>query len=148
MTHITILVGSVYGNTLDLAKECADVLIAKSHKVELLRHPDLKQILEDDPDVLLVCTSTTGMGDIPDSLLPLFDEMQAKSQPLPDLRYGLISVGDSNYDDFAEAGWQMDRLFRHLKLKPVGEPLVIDSSEVVDLWDTAEDWLEDWAKQL
>lgn len=50
---------------------------------------------------MLVVTSTTGQGDLPDSIVPLYEGIKDMYQP--HLRYGIIALGDSTYANFAAA---------------------------------------------
>jgi len=47
---------------------------------------------------VLVVTSTTGQGDLPDSIVPLYEGIKDMYQP--HLRYGIIALGDSTYANF------------------------------------------------
>lgn len=148
MANIRILVGSVYGNALDVAELCNERLLAEGHNVQLLRQPSIEDIDKDDTEVLLVCTSTTGQGDIPDSLLQLYCQLQDKKPVLRNVKYGLIALGDSSYDTFAEAGWLMDELLQKIGLHQLGEPLVIDACETLSPREPADAWLDDWVKHI
>lgn len=44
---------------------------------------------------------TTGQGDLPDSIVPLYEGIKDMYQP--HLRYGIIALGDSTYANFAAA---------------------------------------------
>lgn len=148
MANIKILVGTVYGNALDVAEMCFDQLMNKGHQVKLLRQPEFDQVFTDDADVLLVCTSTTGQGEIPDSLLMFYCQLQDRQPIRPELRYGLITLGDSSYDTFAEAGKLIDSLFSQLQFQRLGEPLVIDACESLAPREDAQPWIESWERNL
>lgn len=148
MAKIQILVGTVYGNALDVAEMCLQKLEQKGHEVELLRQPDINDIPAGTTDTLLVCTSTTGQGEIPDSLLKLYCQLQDRLPAMPHARYGLITLGDSSYDTFAEAGALMEALLQELKLQRVGSPLVIDACETMAPCEEAEPWVISWSDLL
>lgn len=148
MAKIQILVGTVYGNALDVAEMCMQKLVEKGHQVELLRQPDINDIPENEVDTLLVCTSTTGQGEIPDNLLQLYCQLQEQLPLMPHARYGLITLGDSSYDTFAEAGALMETLLQELQLKRVGPALVIDACETMAPCEEAEPWVLSWSDLL
>ncbi|MGH1461507.1 MAG: flavodoxin [Neptuniibacter sp.] len=148
MAKIKILVGTVYGNALDVAEMCMEKLQSLGHEVILYREPEINDISAEDTDTLLVCTSTTGQGEIPDSLLKLYCQLQDRFPLMPDVRYGLITLGDSSYETFAEAGGLMNALLQELQLKRVGVPLVIDACETMAPCEEAEPWVIDWSNQL
>lgn len=148
MAKIQILVGTVYGNALDVAEMCMQKLEHYGHEVELLRQPDIEDIPADKTDTLLICTSTTGQGEIPDSLLKLYCQLQDRLPLMPNVRYGIITLGDSSYDTFAEAGVLMEALLQELQLQRVGAPLVIDACETMAPCEEAEPWVIGWSDLL
>lgn len=148
MANIKILVGTVYGNALDVAEMCSEHLQKCGHEVSLLRQPEFEQVVTDDVEVLLVCTSTTGQGEIPDSLLMLYCQLRDRLPRLPNVKYGLIALGDSSYDTFVEAGKLVDSLFQELQMQRLGEALVIDACETREPRDETQPWLDNWVKEL
>jgi flavodoxin len=77
----------------------------------------------------LVVTSTTGQGDLPDSIVPLFQYIRDKIGYQPALRYCVIALGDSTYTNFCGGGKQFDALLQEQSAQRVGEVLLIDASE-------------------
>ena len=71
MTDIQILVGSVYGGALMTARAIKQALDADGYSVSVLENPELGDITSDTAP-LLVCTSTTGQGEVPGNLLPFY----------------------------------------------------------------------------
>lgn len=148
MANIKILVGSVYGNAMDVAEMCRENLLAAGHEVILLRQATIDEVVTDETEILLVCTSTTGQGEIPDSLMLLYCQLQDKQPDLKHVKYGLISLGDSSYDTYAEAGWLMDELFQKMEMQRIGEPLLIDACETLTPTEPADNWLVGWADSI
>ncbi len=148
MANITILVGTVYGNALDVAELCQERLAAKGHQVTLNRQATIDEVLTEGLEVLLICTSTTGQGEIPDNLLPFYCHLQDRRPDLTHLRYGLVTLGDSSYDTFAEAGWLMNELLQSLELERVGELLVVDACETRSPRDEVLPWVDTWSESL
>jgi len=63
---------------------------------------------------ILFVASTTGEGDPPDHALAFLRRTQPQIEALPQLRYGLLALGDRSYDDFCAFGRQLDDwLARH-----------------------------------
>ena len=71
MAEIGIFVGTMYGNALLVAEEAEAILTAQGHKATVFEDPELSdwQVYQDK--YVLVVTSTTGQGDLPDSIVPL-----------------------------------------------------------------------------
>lgn len=76
---------------------------------------------------VLVVTSTTGQGDLPDSIVPLYEGMKDMYQP--HLRYGIIALGDSTYANFCGGGKTFDALLQEQGARRIGDMLMIDASE-------------------
>lgn len=147
MANIKVVVGSTYGNAGQIAEDCTDQLQGMGHDAELLEEATLEQLL-DEPDVVLICTSTVGQGEIPGNLLPLYCALKDNQPDLSAIRYGLIALGDSSYETFAEGGKLMNELMRDLNAKLVGQALFIDSNETPDADEEAASWIDEWALKL
>ncbi|WP_415901741.1 flavodoxin [Neptuniibacter sp. QD29_5] len=148
MAVIKVVVGSVYGNALDVAEMCSQKLTELQHSVELLRNPQIDQVVTTETEVVLICTSTTGQGEIPNNLLPLYDQLKDQLPQMSTVKYGVIALGDSSYDTFAEAGYLMDSLMQELHAQKNGDNLVIDACETMAPLEEAEPWLLEWVKGL
>ncbi len=93
-------------------------------------------------------TSTTGQGDLPDSIAPLFHAIRDQVGYQPELRYGLIALGDSSYDHFCGAGRTFDALLQEQGATRVGEVLEIDAMEQPEPEVAACPWVEQWGTLL
>ncbi|WP_213977800.1 flavodoxin, partial [Serratia marcescens] len=92
--------------------------------------------------------STTGQGDLPDSIAPLFHAIRDQVGYQPELRYGLIALGDSSYDNFCGAGRAFDALLQEQGATRVGEVLEIDAMEQPEPEVAACPWVEQWGTLL
>lgn len=112
----------------------------------------MEQDLKDQPlsadDIVLVCTSNTGMGDLPANIAPLHVHITCDFPPIAGMRYGIINLGDSSYPNFAEAGKTLDEALADLGATRVGEPLVLDAIYVDDHDAEAAEWATQWQQQL
>lgn len=148
MANIRILVGTVYGNALNVAESCADRLRSEGHAVSIARQSQIEDVMDAEVDAFLVVTSTTGQGEIPDTLLMLYCQLKDRLPILPVKHYGVIALGDSSYDNFAEAGCLMDALFQELELTRLEEILFIDACETMAPEEEALPWLAKWESVL
>lgn len=148
MASVLLLVGSVYGNSSSVADECAEILRSAGHQADVLSNASLNDLKDRPDDVLLVCTSTTGQGEIPDNIYPLVNELRDSFPLMPERRYGVIALGDSSYETFADAGRQVDELLQELQAKRIGEVLFIDACETADPEGAAMEWIQEWMKAL
>ncbi|WP_446471462.1 flavodoxin [Xenorhabdus stockiae] len=148
MAKIGIFVGTVYGNALAVAEEAQQILEQQGHEAEVFEEATLEQWQEYLQQVVLVVTSTTGQGDLPDNIQPLYAELNDQLGYQPDLRYGLIALGDSSYDTFCGGGHIFDALLQEQGAKRIGEILLIDAIEVVEPEVFAQGWVEAWGNLL
>ena len=72
MAEVGIFVGTMYGNSLLVAEEAEAILANQGHKATVYEDPELADWEKYKDKYILVVTSTTGQGDLPDSIVPLF----------------------------------------------------------------------------
>lgn len=146
---IAILVGSVYGTAEEVARHAARRLEAAGHQLFVDPRASLETLLEFAPDALLAVTSTTGMGELPDNIQPLYHSLRDR---LPDWRGrpgAVIALGDSSYGDtYCGGGAQLRELFAELGLVECQPMLQLDASETVTPEVDAEPWLDQFAAAL
>ncbi|KAA1175578.1 flavodoxin [Marinobacter salinexigens] len=148
MTAIRILVGTVYGGALLTAREIKTQLEADGHQVTVLENPTVADITSND-DALLVCTSTTGQGEVPDNLLPFYAELRDTLPQQPGRPFGIIVLGDSSYGDtFCGAGGLMEEALYETAARKVGDTLCIDALETTEPESEALPWVKAWAQQI
>ncbi|MCK7547631.1 flavodoxin [Marinobacter koreensis] len=148
MTAIRILVGTVYGGALLTAREIKKALETEGHRVTVLEQPQLEDITNND-DPLLVCTSTTGQGEIPPNLLPFYANLRDQLPQQPGRPFGMIVLGDSSYGDtYCGAGELMEEALYETAARKVGETLRIDAMEVLEPEAEAVPWARDWVTTL
>jgi flavodoxin len=148
VAKVVILVGTMYGNALEAAKACSAELTKQGHLVRIAEAPTLVDLIGEPDSVPLICTSSTGMGDLPDSIMPLYCQLLDDSPALGLCRYGLIGLGDSSYDNFNGGARTLDALFQDLGAQRLGEPLFVDASVDYEPEKPAAEWVKGWAKLL
>lgn len=146
MASVEIIIGTVYGSAVLVAESLADALEQAGHQARL--HEDATLAELDASKLWLVVTSTTGQGDVPPNLLPLFEEMRESCPPMPALRYALVALGDSSYDNFCGAGRQFDELLQELQAQAVTDRLEVDACETLEPEEPALEWLKGWMAKL
>lgn len=145
MPMLKIFVGTVYGGALDVAEQVAPLFEQAGYDVSIFDQPTLDDLVGSPTDLALFCTSTTGSGDYPGSLVAFVRELEAKSPGLVGLRYGLIAMGDSSYvDSFCGAGRCLDEVLQGQGAERLGERLEVDAMETFMADDAALPWAEEW----
>jgi len=148
MAAIRILTGSVYGGALQTAKAIKETLEPEGHQVAVLETPNLEDITSND-DALLVCTSTTGQGELPPNLLPFYIDLKDQLPQQPGRPFGIIVLGDSSYGDtFCGAGDLMEEALYETAARKVGDTLKIDALETLEPETEAMTWAKQWVKEI
>ena len=147
---IAILSGSVFGTAEEVARHAEKLL--KAAGLDAWHNPraTLDDVKAFGPEAFLAVTSTTGMGELPDNLQPLYyairDELPSQWRGLPG---AVIGLGDASYGDtFCGGGEQLRELFAELGLREVLPMLRLDASETVTPESDAEPWLADLVTAL
>ena len=148
MTSIRILVGSVYGGALLTARTLKKELEGEGHHVTVLENPALDDITSNN-DALLVCTSTTGQGELPANLLPFYLDLRDQLPQQHGRPFGIIVLGDSSYGDtFCGAGDLMEEALYETAARKVGDTLRIDALETMEPEAEALPWVRGWLEQI
>ena len=148
MATIEILVGSMLGAAEYVADELADALTEAGHLARVQNPAELAGLLAEPDAIWLVCTSTHGAGEIPDNLQPFAHQLASDKPDLTGRRYGVVTLGNSDYDTFCQAGKTLDRQLMDLGASRIGAPLEIDVSQIPVPEEAALAWLEHWKKQI
>lgn len=138
----------MYGNASECAKSCEAVFAAKGHQVRITEQPMMSDFLLDDRPVILICTSSTGMGDLPDNIMTLYCDLKDEMPDLSSFQYGVLGLGDSSYDLFNGGAKQLNQLFEELGAQCIGEPFYLDALDHRIPEIAAEKWAKDWVKKL
>lgn len=143
---IDILVGSQMGAAEYVAEQVAETLVQAGYEATLHLKPELDHL--NPSGVWLVITSTYGAGDLPDNIQPFADQLAQDRRDLTTLSYAVITLGDSAYDTFCEAGRKLAALLSVKGAKSLISPLEIDAQQAALPEDTAVAWLPKLIKVL
>lgn len=146
---VAILSGSVYGTAEEVARHAEGVL--KKEGLDAWHNPraSLEDVLAFGPESFLVVTSTTGMGELPDNLQPLYYAIRDRLPAWHGQPGGVIALGDSSYGDtYCAGGEQVRELFAELGVLEILPMLRVDASESVTPEQDAEPWLAEFVNAL
>ena len=142
---LTVLFGTMTGNAEDLAtqiQEKADELGFQTDLKDLADYAaqDLTELSE-----VAIVISTWGEGDPPDEAEDFYYAViDKKVSDLSNLKYTVVALGDSSYDDFCGCGRKLDE-----SLSEQGAIRVFDRVDLdIDFEDGFETWLENYANYL
>lgn len=148
MLDLKILVGTQTGVAQLVAQEIELRLDGDEVRVTTALMEDVDLSVFGEDAVFLVCTSTYGQGDVPDSAKAFYEEILKKRPDLSAVRYGLIGLGDKGTHGatFCFAAKKFDKLLGELGATRIGEPLFNDSNTHLPE-DEAAEWVEGWIVQ-
>lgn len=82
---------------------------------------------------VLFVASTTGDGEPPDMAQAFSRLAMRQPAPLDGLRYGLLALGDSDYEDFCGFGRQLQRWLEASGARALFDPVEVDSEDEASL---------------
>lgn len=112
---VTILYGSQTGNAQNLAGQTGKTLEAKGFNVKVASMSEFKPNTLKKLENLLIVVSTHGEGEPPDNALSFHEFLHGKRAPkLENLRFSVLSLGDSSYEFFCQTGKEFDQRLEEL----------------------------------
>jgi len=148
MANIYLVVGSVTGTALGVAEVLKQVIEVAGHSVVLDEHASLATLNSQSWDAVLICTSSTGKGEIPNNLMPFYNELANGASLLAKMKFGIIALGNSSYANFCGAANLMEqRFFEMQALCPVPK-VTIDATETTTPERDAKFWLKEFLAAL
>jgi sulfite reductase (NADPH) flavoprotein alpha-component len=138
--HVTILAASETGNSLEVAEQLLDTVAQFWSDIELVEAADYDTARLASEDILLMVTSTQGMGEPPYGAEQLHDYvMTCRDTPLDGVAFAVLGLGDSDYgDDFNRMARQFDKRYEQLG----GRRLIEHGECDYDYEGTAAAWID------
>jgi flavodoxin len=148
MSKIQVFIGSVYGAAEQVGEIAADELTKLGHEVSLNTYARAEDLARDPNEIILLCHSNTGSGELPDNIQPVYLHLTRDLPRIAGRRYGIINLADSSYTTFNEAGVMLDAAFADLGAVRIGEPLVLDACSGDDPATETRAWIAQWARLI
>ena len=146
---ITILIGTITGTAEIVAEDVTPVLEDAGFEVETMDMDGLKPDALSASEIVLICTSTYGQGDVPDNAMDFYVALGKQKPKLAELRYGVIGLGDSTYSDtYNEGGARFDRLLQELGAQRVGSVMRHNASSDELPEEAGVEWAKEWVGLL
>lgn len=136
------------GTSEQIAELAGEQLRSLGHEVTINGYASPADLARDANEILLLCHSNTGSGELPDNILPVYLHLTRDFPRLAGKHYGVINLCDSTYISFNEAGRMLDAAFADLGAIRIGEPLLLDAASGDDREALTRDWINTWANDL
>ena len=135
---VTILYGSQTGNAQRLSQKAGKMLESKGFNVTVSAMSDFKPNNLKKVQNLLIAVSTHGEGDPPDNAIMFHEFLHGKRAPkLDELRFSVLSLGDSSYEFFCQTGKEFDQRLEELGGQRIAPRVDCD----LDFDEPAADWI-------
>jgi MioC protein len=145
---IEILVGSTLGGTEYVAEATQPLLEEAGFTSTIHFTPDLTELDLKEKQIWLICLSTHGAGDYPDNFKLIVNQINTLNGDLSNITFGLVGIGDSNYDTYCFAAKHFDILLREKGATRLGDIFNIDIVNSPIPEDYIVDWIPLWIKDL
>ncbi|MDM1708228.1 flavodoxin domain-containing protein [Thiopseudomonas alkaliphila] len=143
MKRVVIVSGTVFGTSEEVAYVAEEMLQAQGIDVEYNNRVTYQQLAASEAEVLLVVTSTTGMGELPGALNVLVHELQDMPPQWAIKQGAIIALGDASYGEtFCAGGEQVREMFAELGITELQPMLRLDGSATVTPELDAVPWIE------
>jgi MioC protein len=145
---LKILVGTMTSTADYVAQaiqmDCADLVA----DIQVLLMDGLDISAFDEDALYLICTSTYGSGDVPDNARALYESLDSAPKFLGHVRYGVIALGDSTYQQtFCFGGKKFDERLSGLGAQRIGEVWMHNASEGTMPETEGTTWCREWLQQ-
>ena len=133
-----IAYGTQTGTAEELAFDIEKLSKDKGVDCQVFELDDITMEKLQNINKLMVVTSTTGDGEVPDNGITFWENLSGSTElNISNLKYGVLALGDSSHYDFCNAGKIIDE-----KLKDLGAVRIIDRQECDFDTEGSMEWSE------
>jgi len=142
---VTVLYGSQTGNSRKIAEKLHAALESRGQQATLQNMLNYRGSQLKKEENLIAVVSTHGNGEPPDEALGFFKFVNgAKAPKLDHMKFSVLALGDSSYDEFCQTGYELDVRLSELGASRLSDVVACD----VDYADDAAEWNDTILKLL
>ena len=144
MSPVLVLYGSQTGNSREIAKEVCAEALSRGHQSRVLGMERFKEFEFSASEFVVLVVSSTGNGDAPDNADKFYRYCKRKTTPpvFANVPFAVVSLGDSNYEQFCEVGRQFDK-----HLERLGGARALKRCDVDEV-EGIETFVDPWKQKL
>lgn len=128
-----VVYASQTGFAQQLAEQTTDSLVKAGCYAQLMALNDVDAAMLISATRVLFIASTTGEGDPPDTAYGFVRKVMGQSCDLSSLSYGLLALGDRDYESFCGFGHQLDSWLRENGALPLFDLIEVDNGDAATL---------------
>lgn len=141
MGRAVILVGTETGTAEDVADELLEAITDAGMEAEILDMEMARTDAFDGSRAVVICTSTTGDGELPENSIDLYEALEEEGPDLSGVVFAVCALGDDHYEDFCQAGRVWGDLLAKQGAMEVLERFEIDGFPEDEDVEGARDWV-------
>jgi sulfite reductase (NADPH) flavoprotein alpha-component len=126
---ILVAYASQTGNAEQLAQKTAESLKTTGLTVEIHQLSAIDIAMLQSFTRALFIVSTTGEGDAPDNARDFLSKVMHKDANSPNLKYGILALGDASYTHYCGFGHTLDAWLQHTHAMPLFDIVEVDRND-------------------
>lgn len=148
MAHFYIVVGTVMGTAQEVAESFLSEIQTLGHSGQVTLEFKAGDLEAHSDSVILICSSNTGMGDIPENIQPLYTHLKTDFPKIAGRPYALVNLGDSSYPNFGQAGQTLHEAMLDIGAISISPMLTFDAMTDYISDDSYDNKIREWAHSL
>ncbi|MBB3209340.1 sulfite reductase (NADPH) flavoprotein alpha-component [Rhodopirellula rubra] len=138
---VVVLYASQTGTAEELAIETATRLTENNIHSEITAIDELHERRWCGEETFLIIASTAGQGEPPDHAFEFAEELMNRSIDMTSLRYGILALGDSDYEEYCAFGRQINEWLTKCGAQPLFDIIEVDDGDRVSIeqWESQVD---------
>ena len=137
LINLDILFGTQTGNSEAIAEDMSKIANHAGFRTKVNSLDNITMDILGNMENVAIITSTYGEGEMPDNAQLFWDALSANTAPnLSNIKYSVLALGDTGYEEFCHAGKLIDTRFEQLGATRIQDRVDCD----VDYEDLSEKW--------
>ena len=137
LINLDILFGTQTGNSEAIAEDMSKIANEAGFRAKVNSLDNITMDILGNMENVAIITSTYGEGEMPDNAQLFWDALSANTAPnLSNIKYSVLALGDTGYEEFCHAGKLIDTRFEQLGATRIQDRVDCD----VDYEGLSETW--------